>query len=102
MRANDTEGTDFSSGVQRVLKDELHGTIRPISDIQYAGMKFWDVKRGRELDQMFYFETDATDDDVQEGQFWDVEQLPDTTLEHHKIMIPEIVAAFHAREIQQA
>lgn len=94
IRANDKEGTDFSSGVERVLQDELHGTIKPVSDIKYAGIKFWDVKRGRELDQMFYFETNATDEDVQEGKFFDVSKLPETTLEHHKIMIPEIVEAF--------
>lgn len=98
IRANDAEGTDFSSGIERVLRDELHGTITPVGKVRYAGMKFWDVKRGRELDQMFYFETDATDEDVKEGQFFDVEDLPDSTLEHHKIMIPEIVTAFREQE----
>jgi len=94
IRANDKEGTDFSSGVERVLRDELHGAVKPIDGIKYAGMKFWDVKRGRELDQMFYFETKATDTDVREGKFFNVNSLPESTLEHHKIMIPEIVAAF--------
>lgn len=96
VRATDDEG-DFSSGFNRVLYDELHGTVQPIDEIQYVGMKFWDVERGRELDQMFYFETNATDDDVKEGAFFDVENLPVTTLEHHKIMIPEIVSAFLSR-----
>lgn len=93
IRATDTEG-GFSTGFERVLKDELHDAIRQVGEIKFAGMKFWDVKRGRELDMMHFFETDATDEDVKVGQFFDVGQLPDTTLEHHKIMIPEIVQAF--------
>lgn len=96
IRANDAEGTDFSSGIQRVLRDELHGTVTPLGEIKFAGMKFWDVARGRELDRMFYFETDARDEDVQGGKFFDVDNLPESTLEHHKVMIPEIVAKFRS------
>lgn len=94
IRANDTEGTDFSSVIERVLHSELHDSIRPVGEIRYAGMKFWDVERGRELDRMFYFETEATDDDVREGRFFNVDNLPEGTLEHHKIMIPEIAQRF--------
>jgi hypothetical protein len=94
IRASDNEGTDFSSGVKRVMQNELHGTIHMIGRPQYAGMKFWDVARGRELDQMFYFETNTKDADVVEGKFFPANNLPETTMSHHKIMIPEIVAAF--------
>lgn len=100
IRANDNEGADFASCFERVLRDELHNTIHPLDEMHYVGMKFWDVKRGRELDQMFYFETNARDEDVREGAFFDVENLPETTLEHHKIMVPEIAAAFRAVETQ--
>lgn len=96
IRANDDEGSDFASGVARVLRDELHGSIPMIGKPQFVGIHFWDVSRGRELDQMFYFVTDARDEAVQEGQFFDVTDVPDTTIEHHKIMIPEIVDAFKA------
>jgi len=94
IRASDNEGTNFSSGVERVLQNELHGTIKMIGKPRSAGMKFWDVARGRELDQMFYFETNAKDADVVEGKFFPANNLPETTMSHHKIMIPEIVAAF--------
>jgi hypothetical protein len=97
IRASDKEGTDFSSGIERVLQNELHGTIRMIGEPKYAGMKFWDVARGRELDQIFYFETDAKDEDVTEGQFFSVNNLPESTMSHHKIMIPEVAAAFKAQ-----
>lgn len=94
IRASDNEGTDFSSGMERVLQNELYGTIRMIGEPQYAGMKFWNVLRGRELDQIFYFETDAKDEDVVEGRFFSANNLPELTMSHHKIMIPEIAAAF--------
>ena len=96
LRADDDEGSDFSSGVTRVLRDELHGSIPMIGKPQFVGIHFWDVPRGRELDQVFYFVTNAQDDAVQEGQFFDVTDLPDTTIEHHKVIIPEIVTAFEA------
>jgi hypothetical protein len=97
IRASDNEGTDFSSGMERVLQNELHGKIRMIGKPQYVGMKFWDVARGRELDQVFYFETDATDEDVVEGKFFLANNLPESTMAHHKIMIPEIATAFKAQ-----
>lgn len=93
IRASDNEGTDFSSGVERVLQDELHGTVRMLGEPKYVGMKFWEIPRGRELDQIFYFETDARDEDVVEGKFFNVNNLPESTILQHKIMIPEIVAA---------
>lgn len=93
IRATDNEG-NFQSGFERVLKDELHGTVRPLGSLHRVGIKFWDVNRGRELDIVHYFETDAADEAVMEGKFFDVNDLPETTLEHHKVMIPEIAAAF--------
>lgn len=94
IRASDNAGTDFSSGVERVMQNELHDTIKMIGKPQYVGMKFWDVARGRELDSIFYFETDAKDEDVVEGKFFSGNNLPESTMSHHKIMIPEIIAAF--------
>jgi hypothetical protein len=62
--------------------------------------KFWDVERGRELDSVFYFETDVKDEDILEGTFFPVDQLPDLTIDHHKVMIPEIAVAFlHNKEV---
>ena len=97
IRASDKEGSDFSSGKERVLRDELHGTIRMIGAPQFIGAKFWDVKRGRELEHLFYFETDAADEDVVEGQFFTVNNIPDSTMSHHRVIVSEIAEAFRAR-----
>jgi hypothetical protein len=97
IRASDNEGTDFLSGVERVMQNELHGTIKMIGKPQYVGMKFWDVARGRELDQIFYFETDAKDTDVIEGKFFSADNLPESTMVHHKVMIPEIVTVVKSK-----
>jgi len=97
IRSTDNEGTDFLSGVNRVLEGELKGVVRMKGELQYVGMKFWDVARGRELDQLFYFETDTKDEELMEGRFFSTDNLPSTTLEHHKIMIPEILEAFERK-----
>jgi len=94
IRASDNEGSDFSSAKERVLEGELHGTIRIVGELKYMAVKFWDVARGRELEHVFYFETDAKDEDVVEGQFFLAGNLPESTVPHHKVMIPEIAAAF--------
>lgn len=94
IRAFDKEGADFLDAKKRVLEGELHGTIRMINEPQYIGAKFWDVARGRELEHVFYFETDAKDEDVVEGKFFTENNLPELTISHHKILIPEIIAAF--------
>lgn len=96
--ATDNAGPNFSSGVQRVLEDELHGTIKPIGEIVYIGIEFWDVARGRELDHIFYFETNATDENVKEGRFFNVNELPESILEHHKVVVQKIVEAFRTKE----
>ncbi len=97
IRATDDEGS-LQSGFERVLQKELHGSIPVVDDLQLVSMKFWDVTRGRELDMVHYFETNATDEDVAEGQFFTVDHLPEMTLDHHKIMIPEIVATFREQK----
>ena len=94
IRASDEEGSEFKTGFNRVLSSELHDAIKPTSELKYIGTKFWDVKRGRELDTGGYFETDASDTDVVEGCFFSSAQLPENVMEHHMIMIPEIFAAF--------
>lgn len=96
IRASDMEGQDFPSCRERVLKDEMHETVIPIGDIRYIGFRFGDSRRAKELNHMFYFETDATNDDLREGKFWPVDALPENTIDHHKTMIPRIVDAFLA------
>lgn len=95
VRSTDQEG-DFTSGFNRILKDELVESVHPISEPEFVGIKFWDVERGRELDQMYYIEVEADEDF--NGTFFTVDNLPDNTLWHHKIMIPEIIAAYEAKK----
>lgn len=96
LRATDKEG-DFSSGIERILCDELHGKVPMRGTPVYVTTKFWDVLRGRELDTVYYFKTDVADSDLAEGKFFAVDDLPDTTLAHHKIIITEIAAVFRLR-----
>ncbi|QHN43320.1 hypothetical protein GII36_05740 [Candidatus Mycosynbacter amalyticus] len=96
IRASDAEGQDFPSCRERVLRDEMHGVVKPIDEIEYAGLRFGDSRRAKELNHMFYFVTDVSDDEIQEGKFWPVDALPERTITHHRIMIPRIVDMFLA------
>ncbi|HCR55580.1 TPA: hypothetical protein DIV49_01275 [Candidatus Saccharibacteria bacterium] len=95
IRSTDEEGS-LASGFARVLKDELGEGIRYVGEPVQVTTKFWDVTRGRELDLVHYIEVEVIDDTKLTGQFFPVNSLPESTLEHHKIMIPEIVAAYEA------
>jgi hypothetical protein len=91
IRSTDEEGS-LRSGFNRILQSELKEDVRPLAEPVFVGTKFWDVERGRELDQMYYIEVEANDETP--GQFFTVDNLPETTLAHHKVMIPEIIMAF--------
>ncbi len=94
IRSSDEEGS-LKTGIERVLKDELEG-LRCVSEPAFVTMKFWDVTRGRELDLVHYVLVETTDETKLDGKFFSVENLPESTLEHHKIMIPEIATAYRA------
>lgn len=96
LRSTDNEG-DFSSGFERLFakKGEGEGKIVPVTEPKHIGTKFWNVERGRELDHMHYVVVETTGDDVDlPGVFFPVDELPDNTIEHHKVMIGEIVEAY--------
>ncbi len=101
LRSTDKAG-DFSSGLDRLFKskDETEGTITPTSAPKYVTTKFWDVARGRELDTVHYVPVEATSDQLP-GQFFPVDELPDDTIEHHKIIIQEAAEAYK-RDMQQS
>ena len=101
IRSTDQEGS-LDSGFHRILAGELEGQVRPLANPVYVGMKFWDVERGRELDQMHYIEVEADDIADMPGQFFTIDTLPDTTLGHHKVMIPEIMAAFEVNKRRES
>jgi hypothetical protein len=97
IRSTDEEGS-LTTGFNRVLQSELDEDVRPVAEPVFVGTKFWDVERGREFDQMYYIEVEANDETP--GQFFTADTLPDNTLSHHKVMIPEIIAAFEASKKQ--
>lgn len=97
IRASDQEGIEFSSAKARVLQDELHGTVTPVGAIYFLYATFMDIARGRELDHVYYFETNASDSDVQEGVFFDVESLPEKTMQHHKRFAVDIARDFRSK-----
>lgn len=93
LRATDNVG-ELNSGLERVLRDELFDAVRPVGELTFVGTKFWDIERGRELDQMHYLEVEVVDATKLPGGFFTLTSLPDLTIDCHKIMIPEIIAAF--------
>lgn len=92
LRATDEENS-FNSGLARLFDGETEGLVVPVGEPKHVGTKFWDVERGRELDHLHYVEVEALSDDLP-GQFFPVDELPDDTIAHHKIIIPEIVDAY--------
>ena len=99
IRSTDEPG-NFHTGFQRVLHDELNDAVVYPTEPQFVGVKFWDAHRGRELDHLHYVEVSVVDGAKVPGQFFDVTQLPETTIATHKIMIPEIAEAYRQRKSQ--
>lgn len=92
IRSTDKEG-DFSTGIERILQEELGG-VRIAKGPVYVGMKFLDIPRGRELDQMFYVEVEPGDELDGMGEFFSVDNLPSNTMRSQLGMIREITDAF--------
>lgn len=95
LRSTDV-ADDFTSGFERVLKDELSQQVEPIGPPTYVGLKFWDVARGREVDHVHYIEVDQGSVQTEGGAFFPSDDLPDNLIEHHRSMIAEILAAYTA------
>jgi len=93
IRSTD-EPDSFHTGFQRVLTEELNGSVTYLTEPQYVNQKFWDVARGRELDAVHFVEVSVADESQLPGTFFAVNAIPEDTVEHHKIMIPEIAEAY--------
>lgn len=93
IRSTDEEG-DFRTGFDRVKSDELGPAFTYKDEPVYVTTKFWDVLRGRELDAVHYVLVEVDDRAKLDGKFFTQSELPATTLEHHKVMIPEIFEAY--------
>lgn len=93
IRSTD-EPESFKSGFDRVLRDELGPAFSYVNQPVFVGMKFWDVLRGRELDMLHFVDVEVDESRPLPGKFFTLDELPETSLAHHKIMIPEIIEAF--------
>lgn len=95
LRATDEENT-YNSAFQRITNGELMGEVEVKSEPEYYFTKFDEVRRGRELRQVFAMEVAADDESLVSGQFFDIDNLPEDTIEHHKTMLeqlyPELIA----------
>ncbi len=95
IRSTDKEG-DFSTSFERILQDELHGAVRVVEGPVYVGLKFIEIPRGREVDQLFYAEVEVVG--RLGGEFFPVDELPDNLMESQRGMIAEIAESFLVRK----
>lgn len=88
--STDTEDS-YESCFDRVLKDELYGLIE-IAKPRFVSLEFWDIERGRELDQLFcanLLSMKTLPDDI---RAFPVDSLPDNLMPHHSKIISKVMA----------
>ncbi len=95
--SSDEEGS-FDSVINRIIAKELHGKVPMNTVPKLAQQVFHDIPRGKELDHVYYFKTDVEDKDLIEGRFFDVNDLPENTIDFHVSMIRNIVAVHEGAE----
>jgi hypothetical protein len=95
IRSTDEEG-DFSTAMQRLKDSELMHSLQMKTDPVFVGHEFWQVKRGRELPFQHYVEVSPVEGVELPGKFFPVDELPDTTIDHHRKVIANAVAAYKA------
>ncbi len=100
LRSTDEEGS-FTSGFKRIFGGELAGKVVPLGEPKVLGTNFWDVERGRELATKHFVEVEVDADAELPGKFFALDNIPENTIEHHRVMIPEMLAAFEAAKAKQ-
>jgi ADP-ribose pyrophosphatase YjhB (NUDIX family) len=94
VRSTDQKG-HLGDAMDRVLKGELHGAVLPMQgEPQLVEVTFDEILRGAEIDHVYYFKTDAKDEELVDGQFFDIDDLPEEMIPHHIPMIAGIVASY--------
>jgi hypothetical protein len=92
-------GADYSPVFQRIIKDEFAGRAKLIGEPTYVTTNFWTGARGVEYTPVFFVEADSSDlseeNDRQDGgRFFAIDEIPENTVSHHKVLLPLVVEAF--------
>lgn len=90
--ATDTEET-YESCFDRLLSKELYGLV-DISKPVWYDIEFWQVERGRELDQLYYAELVSNRTLPEDVQFFSADDLPTNLMNHHYSVIAKAVDAY--------
>jgi hypothetical protein len=88
IRSTDTEG-GFNSCFTRILDEELSGLVT-INQPKRTSIEFWEVERGRELDQLFYSELISSQKLSENIQFFPFDRLPKNLMRHHREVLHKI------------
>jgi hypothetical protein len=88
IRATDNEHT-FRSCFDRILRDELHDLVT-ITDPAYVSTEFWDIERGREVDQLFCAWSQDVYDLPDDIKFFSIKKLPEPFMKNHIKIVAKI------------
>lgn len=96
IRSTDQEGS-YKTCFERILSDELQGLVA-VSDPVWVKTEFWDMERGREIDQLHYAMALYVQDLPNDSAFFSVNELPNDLMRHHRSMIATIVDIYKNQE----
>ena len=83
------DGGDLNKPWKRLKEKELNCTSLP--DPVWVGKRHLKTKRGNEIALINYVEVPM---DLEGGKFFEVDNLPDDLIDHHRIIISEAVKAY--------
>jgi hypothetical protein len=89
IRSTDTEST-YESCFTRILDDELEGLVT-ITKPSRVSIEFWEIERGRELDQLFVTNCVNAQEVSDSIRFFPVDALPKNLMSHHREVIEIIL-----------
>lgn len=93
LLSTDSEGS-YESAFSRIFDGELDGKVTLLSEPSRVITKFWDNKRGRELDQVFFVDVLVSDVGSEDGEFYPIDSLPDGLLEMYSHIFPDGLVAY--------
>ncbi len=93
IRSSDQEGS-FDDALNRILKGELAGTTTT-DQPQFVELIFHEVKRGRELSQIYYVELAG---EPKTGTFYNANELPSSVPESQLTFIGNAVTAYKTKK----
>lgn len=95
IRSTDNEGS-YETCFERIVRDELRDLVA-IDTPEWISIEFWEMERGRELDQLHYATLLRASDLPNDMQFFPVDNLPSDLMRHHRDMIATIAKAYQTR-----